>query len=132
VLERLAAAAEEVAFTPGDVIVREGDPADAIYVLGEGEVEVTDVGAAGGEPRVLATLAAPAYFGEIGVLEGIPRTAAVTAREGCSALRIDGGELLVALRGTPASATLMEDARARLSLTRPSRPSTEEPVPAVL
>ena len=36
VLERLAAACKDVEFAPGDAIVREGEPADALYVVLEG------------------------------------------------------------------------------------------------
>jgi hypothetical protein len=127
VLERLAAAATEVAFRAGTSIVREGEPADALYVLVEGELEVTARGEAGGPERHLRTLRAPAYFGEIGVLEHIPRTATVTAVTSCRCEKIDGEEFLQALTAAPPSATLMENAVSRLSLTHPSRPATFAP-----
>ena len=41
VLEQLAGEASEVQFAPGSAIVREGEEADSIYVLLEGEVQVT-------------------------------------------------------------------------------------------
>ena len=41
VLEQLAGEASEVQFSPGSAIVREGEEADSIYVLLEGEVQVT-------------------------------------------------------------------------------------------
>jgi hypothetical protein len=53
VLESLAAAEIAVEFAAGTPIVREGDSADAMYVLVEGEVEVAARGEAGGPPRVL-------------------------------------------------------------------------------
>ena len=53
-------------------------PAEALYVLAKGEVEVTARGEAG-EEQPIRDMTAPCYFGEIGVLEGIPRTATVTA-----------------------------------------------------
>ena len=132
VLERLAAAATEVAFRTGAAIVREGDPADSLYVLVEGEVEVTARGEGGGPERAIRTMSAPAYFGEIGVLGHIPRTATVTALTACRCDRIDGQALLDALTSAPPSSTLMENARSRLSLTHPSRPVSfvaEEPAP---
>jgi MFS family permease len=124
VLDRLAAAATEAAYRVGATIVREGEPAGALYVLVEGEVEVTARGETGGPERVLRRMTAPAYFGEIGVLEHIPRTATVTAATACRCDAIDGDELLQALTSAPPSATLMENARSRLSLTHPSHPVT--------
>jgi len=124
ILERLAAAASEVEFAAGTAIVREGDAAEFLYVLVEGEVEVTASGEGGGPERVLRRMTAPSYFGEIGVLERIPRTATVTAIGACSCEQIDGETLLEALTSAPPSATLMENARSRLAATHPSREPT--------
>jgi MFS family permease len=124
VLERLAAAASEADFEPGVAIVREGDRAEFLYVLVEGELEVTASGEGGGPERVLRRMTAPSYFGEIGVLERIPRTATVTALTACQCLAIDGETLLDALTAAPPSATLMENARSRLAVTHPSREPT--------
>jgi CRP-like cAMP-binding protein len=66
-------------------------------------------------------MTAPAYFGEIGVLERIPRTATVTATGQVGTLRIDGEALREALTASPASSSLMENARSRLALTHPVR-----------
>ena len=121
VLERLAAAASEVAFPPGAAIVREGEEADALYVLLTGHVHVTARGEEGGPDRLIRTMFAPTYFGEIGVLGRIPRTATVTAVSGCTCDRIAGDALLDALTSAPPSATLMENARSRLSTTHPSQ-----------
>jgi len=120
VLERLAGAAREVSFPAGATILREGEGADALYVLAQGEVEVTARGEAGAGERRLRAMAAPSYFGEIGVLARIPRTATVTALSDCRCERIEGEALLAALAAAPPSVSLMENARGRLSLTHPS------------
>ncbi len=124
ILERLAAAATQVEFVPGSVIVREGDAAECLHVLVEGEVEVTASGEGGGPARVLRRMAAPSLIGEIGVLERIPRTATVTAIGACRCEQIDGETLLDALTSAPPSSTLMENARSRLAQTHPSRQPT--------
>ncbi len=124
ILERLAGMATEVEFPTGTTIVREGAPADALYVLVEGEVEVTARGEAGGPEQRIRTMTAPSYFGEIGVLERIPRTATVTALADCRCERIDGTEFLDALTTAPPSSSLMENAQSRLALTHPSRSVT--------
>lgn len=126
VLERLASVATDAPFTAGSAIVREGELADALYVLAEGEVEVTATGETGGPARPLRTMVAPTYFGEIGVLEQIPRTATVTAIADCRCLRIEGSALLDALTTAPPSSAMMENARSRLALTHPSRQVTFE------
>jgi hypothetical protein len=120
ILERLAADATEVTFEPAATIVREGEPALALFVLVEGEVDVSARGEGGASERVLRRMAAPTYFGEIGVLEQIPRTATVTAVTHCRCEEIEGTALLDALRAAPPSATLMESARSRLAVTHPS------------
>jgi len=120
-LERLAAAAEEVDTPAGAAVVREGDPADAIFVLVDGRVEVTSRGETEAEPAVLREMGPATYFGEIGVLEGIPRTATVTTLEPTHLLRIEGDAFLAAVTAGPAPTTLLEDARSRLARTHPSR-----------
>ncbi len=124
ILERLAAAASEVGFEPATAIVREGDAADALFVLVEGEVEVTARGERGGPEHKLRVMTAPSYFGEIGVLEGIPRTATVTALTHCRCERIAGDTLLDALTASPPSSSLMENAQRRLAVTHPTRKVT--------
>ena len=121
ILERLARDAAEVAFAAGTVILREGDAADALYVLVDGEVEVTARGELAGGERRIRTMTAPSYFGEIGVLERIPRTATVAALTACQCLRIEGEALLATLTSAPPSSSLMENARGRLAVTHPSR-----------
>jgi Na+/melibiose symporter-like transporter len=121
VLERLAGLAEEEEAPAGSTIVREGEPAQALYVLAEGEVEVTARGEAGKEEQKIRVMSAPCYFGEIGVLERIPRTATVTAITDARLLRIEGAALLEALTSTPPSSSLMENAASRLAITHPSR-----------
>lgn len=124
ILERLAGAEEEVRFAPASTIIREGEQADALYVLVEGQVEVTARGQGGTPDHTIRTMTGPTYFGEIGVLEGIPRTATVTAITECQCERIDGDMLLDALSTAPASSSLMENARNRLLVTHPSRKLT--------
>ena len=122
VLERLAAAESEVRFSSATAIVREGESADALFVLVEGEIEVSARGESGGPDQKVRVMTAPSYFGEIGVLEGIPRTATVTALTKCRCERIDGDALLAdALIASPPSSSLMETASRRLAVTHPAR-----------
>src|SRR5262249_56341717 len=55
-LERLATEAREIGVPAGSAIVREGDAADAFYVLVEGRVDVTSRGEARGPARPIRTV----------------------------------------------------------------------------
>ncbi len=75
-------------FSPGQTIVREGDLPDRFYIIAQGEVTITrGVSAAGSEH--LGTLSAGQFFGEVGLLAGIPRTASVHAKTAVEALALD-------------------------------------------
>jgi CRP-like cAMP-binding protein/predicted MFS family arabinose efflux permease len=132
-LERLAASAVEVPAPASTPVVVEGDVADAFYAVISGELEVTAIGERFGEAVRLRTLGPGTYFGEIGLLGHIPRTATVTALTGCTLLRIEGQDFLDALTNLSASPSLLEGARTRLSLTHPSQSAVldqPEPEPA--
>lgn len=119
-LERLAAAAEERTAAPGERIVREGDPADAFYVIGGGTVTVSARGEHEQE-TVLRQMGPGEYFGEIGLLAAGPRTANVDADGAVRLWRIPGDDFVAALTEAPATASFMEGARMRLARTHPSR-----------
>jgi CRP-like cAMP-binding protein len=72
-LERIARMADEIAVPAGYVLVYEGDWGHEVFVVAEGEAEVT----AGG--RMLALLDAGSVIGELAVLNPAPRTATVVA-----------------------------------------------------
>jgi MFS family permease len=118
-VDQLAGAAEEIDLPAGTVVVREGDPAEAFYVVMAGRLEVTARGE-GDEPRHLNSLGAGDYFGEIGLIERIPRTATVTVTEPAHLLRCDGEAFLAALTELTPSLALLENASRRLSRTHPA------------
>ncbi|HET6914555.1 MAG TPA: MFS transporter [Acidimicrobiales bacterium] len=119
-LEGLAGASTEMNVPAGSSVVVEGEAADAFYVVEDGQLDVTAVGERGGAPTWLRTLGPGSYFGEIGLLGQVPRTATVTATTDCSLLRIAGDDFVDALTNLSASPSLLEGARTRLSLTHPS------------
>ena len=130
VLERLAAACSEQTVAAGTPVVTEGEAADAFYVLRSGTVRVEAVGE-GSQLRELATLTAPAYFGEIGLLQHVPRTATVTATTTCELYRIGGDDFLDALSSGSAAPTLFEWTKTRLQRSHPTyAASMEQPKPA--
>ncbi len=131
VLERLAATLTEVTVEPGTAVVRQGELADAIYVIVSGTLRVTAHGGAAdaGAERFLAELGPGDYFGEIGVLEGIPRTATVTALGEADLYRLGAQDFLDALTTVPPASTLLDVARARLATTHPTMQAQFSAVP---
>jgi CRP-like cAMP-binding protein/Fe-S-cluster-containing hydrogenase component 2/ferredoxin len=77
---------ELVRCSPGQVICRQGDPADSFYLVRIGFVKVTRAHPGGN--MVLAYLSRGDYFGEIGLLEGDVRTATCTALDHVELVRM--------------------------------------------
>jgi CRP/FNR family transcriptional regulator, cyclic AMP receptor protein len=79
--EQIAAFAtelEEARLAPGEILFRQGDPGDSIYLLVSGQI-VIKLGAPAQDDRTLATLGPGAIFGEMGPLINTPRTATAIA-----------------------------------------------------
>ncbi len=74
-------------FAAGEVVFREGDAGDALFVLASGEVEVVARGPGDGERR-LALLGPPGAFGEMSLVDREVRSATVRARTECAALQL--------------------------------------------
>jgi CRP-like cAMP-binding protein len=118
VLERLASGATEQDVPAGRAVVTQGEEADAFYVIEDGGMAVSSHGE-GEEERDLPPLGPGDYFGEIGLLEQMPRTATVTANRPSKVLRVSGEDFLEALSSDSASTSLLEGARTRLARTHP-------------
>ena len=72
---------------PGQLIIREGDPGRSFYVIVEGKVRIYKLGADEKE-ITLAHLGEGAFFGEMALLSGAPRTANVVAEEDTEILEV--------------------------------------------
>jgi CRP-like cAMP-binding protein/Pyruvate/2-oxoacid:ferredoxin oxidoreductase delta subunit/ferredoxin len=113
-VNRLRERVELVRFEPGQVICRQGEAADSLYLIRIGFVKVTQ--AFPGGDMVLKYLTRPDYFGEIGLLggEGV-RTATCTALDHVETVRIKAEDFHQMLREFPEIQTrLAEVAQARL------------------
>ena len=99
-LEAVAQLTEEAEYLPGELIVREDDPGDRLYLLLEGEVLVVK---SHGTPQELElnTLRAVDYFGEMAVLADERRSATILAATPARLLSLDGESLRELIRGHP-------------------------------
>ena len=69
----------EKEYQQGDLIFAEGDTGKALYIILNGSVSI--VKRCGNENRVLADLAAGSFFGELALIDQVPRFASATAME---------------------------------------------------
>ncbi len=107
-LGRVCSEAIDVSLTPGEVLFREGDPADRAFVVSSGEVEVLK--ATERREVLLAVRVAGDVIGEMALLDDEPRSATVRARSATELLSIPKAALEDLLATSPS---------ASLSILRP-------------
>lgn len=121
----LADKAHILGFNDGEAIVIEGEEGLGFYLILSGGALVRQRGA------VINRIPAGGFFGEVSLLEGVPRTADVVA-EGATVclglLRADFRRLLV--REPRVAMTIIEEEGRRLVGSPPSGPLVESPPPA--
>jgi CRP-like cAMP-binding protein len=101
-LASLAALLDEENYVEEQYIVREGDSADAVYVLRTGEVEIRKTISRDNEKyKVLAILDDGNIFGEMAVFGEKYRSADVVARKDTSLWKLDYSELFSILNNNP-------------------------------
>jgi len=96
-LEQIAEHATPESFRRGALIISDGDPADALYVVINGRVKVF-LGSDDGKEVVLTILGPGESFGEIALLDEEPRSASVAAMEKTTVLVIRRDRFLELLR----------------------------------
>ncbi len=91
-LEAVSQVTQEVEYLPGEIILREGEHGETLYLLLEGEVEIVkDHGTP--HARTLKEVVPVDYFGEMAILDSAPRAATAVARTHARLLTLDGGGL---------------------------------------
>jgi CRP-like cAMP-binding protein len=115
-LKLLAFMSERVGFDSGKQLMRQGDPADAAYLIIDGHAEVILETPAG--PVVVATLGANDFVGESGILGDAPRNATVCAKDRLIALRISKEPFMRMVREFPTMAvSIMRELAQRVDST---------------
>lgn len=102
-LEALASVVEEVTFKAGEAVVTEGDESDSMFILRRGRVRAFH--RENGRDITLAEMRDGDFFGEIALVDRLPRSANVVALEPISAYRFTPGAL-AALAGIYPSAAM--------------------------
>jgi len=90
---------------PGEQLIEQGAEGDAFYAIRTGQFEVRH------DDELVTTLGPGAHFGEIALLEDVPRTASVVAKTPARVFRLDreGFDQVVSgafRRGTLSTATI--------------------------
>lgn len=141
-----------VKFKAGEIVYGEGDPGAEMFIVQSGAVRVfRDLG---GQEQILAVMEKGDFFGEMSVLEGLPRTANARALEDCELIEINStvfdrmirGNIEIAVRMLRKLSTRLQEANRRveglmaagpqipaappLDLDRPPEPASEPPEPA--
>lgn len=95
-LGSLAEVASEVEYAAGRVIARQGEVGTGFFIVSSGRVEVIRGG------QMVAELGPGEFFGELSVLDGLPRTAQVVAEQATTCLALASWDLERVLLERPA------------------------------
>lgn len=90
----------------GTVLCREGEPADSLFFLLDGRVQVL-VNDARGEQRELAVLEAPSIFGHVGVADGSPRSTTCAVLQRATLVALDASTYRAILNQPSRTGTAM-------------------------
>ncbi len=105
-LTSLRRVASEQSFTVGQEVFREGDPGDGAYVVKEGLVEIS--GQVNQDKRqVFSQIGPGGVFGEMAVIEQLPRSACATAALPSTVYFLPRAEVLSLIERSPALASAL-------------------------
>ncbi len=111
-LQGLAARLQSSPFRSGEIIARQGETADCLFILVSGTADVLVSSVAGDASRV-AELAPGSFFGEMGLMTGEPRSATVRAATDVVCLRLEKAAFREVLLARPALAEEIAQVLAR-------------------
>ncbi|HET6166283.1 MAG TPA: MFS transporter [Marmoricola sp.] len=102
-LEAIARQLQRVTVPSGEVVIQEGGESDRFYVIEAGAVAVTQAG------TLLRREGPGDFFGEIGLLRDVPRTATITTTEDTTMLVLERADFLGALAGNDEGNRAVDD-----------------------
>ena len=98
-LEKIAEIAEEQLFHDQQLLCREGEPGNTLFIIASGVVDVLKK--VGDTEQVLASRTTGDFVGEMAILELAPRSATLRAKGGVRTLVIDGDSFNTILLDRP-------------------------------
>jgi hypothetical protein len=102
-LEGLARALQPVSLAAGDTVIHEGEDGDRFYAIASGEVRVSKKG------QEVSVLRRGDGFGEIALIQDVPRTATVTALTDVTLFSREQEPFILALTGHAPAASAAGD-----------------------
>ncbi len=99
-LQALAGLTRERRYVRGGIILSQGDPGDALFVIAEGQVKVAVFGEDGREV-ILSVLTRGGVFGEMALLDDEPRSAHVIAMTEAVLFQLRREDFQARLRSSP-------------------------------
>ena len=99
VRRRLSEQGKRRTYAPGEYVVREGEPASALYIMLRGRVSVEHDH--DGQAEVLTEIVPFAFFGEVALLDNTHRTASVRAVEETECLLLLAWEFTALVKENP-------------------------------
>lgn len=106
-IDVLATRCEELTFSAGSSVVKEGEPADAMYIVKSGVLEVCRT--VNGEVKNINLLNGGEFFGEMSLIDGGPRSADVVCKEAAVLIRLSSESFRALKIEQPATALKVAD-----------------------
>jgi small-conductance mechanosensitive channel/CRP-like cAMP-binding protein len=103
----LAAQLRPAPLAAGDIVTKQGEPSDSLYILARGEVAIFRDGEHRQGRKLLAKIGSPNFFGEMGLLTGQARTATIIAESEVLCYRLDKHGFEAILKARPELAEAM-------------------------
>ena len=79
----------ECTFKAGDMVIKQDDDGDVLYVVDSGELDCSKRFEEGGEDKFLKTYSKGDAFGELALLYNAPRAASIKAKTDCVLFSLD-------------------------------------------
>jgi len=102
-LDEVARVALKETFGPDDIVFREGETGDKLYLILEGQIKIMKL-VPGKGGKILTTLKPGDFFGEMALIDEAPRSAGAVAEGAATLLAIKKPELEALLEGSPSVA----------------------------
>jgi CRP/FNR family transcriptional regulator, cyclic AMP receptor protein len=100
-LHSLAQSCKERTYSPGSVLIEQGNTGAGLYVLTRGHVRITQANDPDRAEEEIATAGPGDVLGEMALLDDLPRSATVTAIDDVTALLLPVWEFRGVLRNNP-------------------------------